>query len=120
MIAFAKADNIIHEREREFILAIASRIGVTQDEVSTIFEQPHMPVVFSTELERVAHFHRLLLLMNIDQKTDQAEVDALRNYGLRLGIRAEAITQILHEMNDYEEKIIPSTRIVEIFKRFYN
>ncbi len=120
MIAFAKADDLIHDREREFILTIANRMGINEQEVSEIFEQPHQPAVLTTELERVTHFHRLLVLMYVDEDIDQAEVDALRNYGLRLGIRAEAITQILNEMHDYEDKLIPSERMITIFKRFYN
>ena len=120
MIAFAKADNIVNEKEKEFILAVASRMGIKADEVSTIFEQPHKPRTFATELERITHFHRLLLLMHIDQNADLAEANALRNYGLRLGIRAEAITQLLDEIQTAENHMIPSQRIIEIFKKFYN
>lgn len=120
MIALAKADDIVHEREREFILAVANRMGVTAAQVGEIFEKPYTPKVFSTELERITQFHRLVLLMNVDQDTHTVEIEAIRNYGLRLGIRPEAITQILNEMENYENKMMPSDRIVEIFKRFYN
>lgn len=120
MIALAKADNNIHEREYQFILAVADRLGVQKQEVAHLFENPLAPVVAKTELQRITQFHRLLLLMNVDQETHVVEVDAIRNYGLQLGIRPEAIEQILNEMNQYEDKMIPSTRLVEIFKRFYN
>ena len=77
-------------------------------------------MVFSTELQRITQFHRLLLVMNVDEQTHFIEIDALRNYGLKLGIRPEALEQILGEMGNYEGKLIPSERLVEIFKRFYN
>lgn len=120
MIALAKADNNIHEREYQFILAVADRLGVQKQEVAHLFDNPLTPVVAKTELQRITQFHRLLLLMNVDQETHVVEVDAIRNYGLQLGIRPEAIEQILNEMNQYKDKMIPSSRLVEIFKRFYN
>ena len=120
MIALAKADNHIDERERDFIMAIAKRLGVYEAEVSTIFEQEYTPKAYATELERITQFHRLILLMNVDQKTQDVEITAIRNYGLRLGIRQEAVSQILGEMGDYEHSMIPSERLVQIFKRFYN
>jgi len=120
MIALAKADDHIDERERDFIMVIAQRLGVSKTEVSMIFEQEYIPKAYATELERITQFHRLVLLMNIDQKTEKAEINAIRNYGLRLGIRQEAVSQILEEMGNYEYNMIPSQRLVEIFKRFYN
>jgi len=120
MIALAKADDHIDERERDFIMVIAQRLGVSETEVSMIFEQEYTPKAYATELERITQFHRLVLLMNIDQKTEKAEINAIRNYGLRLGIRQEAVSQILEEMGNYEHNMIPSQRLPEIFKRFYN
>ncbi len=120
MLSLAKADNIMHEREYDFILVIAQRIGVSKEKVDELISNPLKSHVFSTELQRITQFHRLLLLMNVDQETHIVEVNALRNYGLKLGIRPEAIEQILNEMGDHENKMIPSGRLVEIFKRFYN
>ncbi len=120
MIAMAKADNHLHEREYKFILAVAKRLEVSKQEVDELIKNPLQKMVFSTELQRITQFHRLLLVMNIDEQTQFVEVDALRNYGLRLGIRPEAVEQILSEMGDYDNKLIPSERLAEIFKRFYN
>jgi uncharacterized tellurite resistance protein B-like protein len=120
MISLAKADETVHEREYEFILAVGVRLGVPKQEVDHLFKNPLASVVAKTELERITQFHRLLLLMNVDQETHIIEVDALRNYGLQLGIRPEAIEQILGEMGQYENKVIPSSRLIEIFQRFYN
>jgi len=120
MIALAKADSILHEREYEFILAVAERLGVAKNTVDELVESPVETPAFKTELQRITQFHRLLLLMNVDQETHIVEMDALRNYGLKLGIRPEAIEQILNEMETHENKMMPTERLVEIFKRFYN
>lgn len=120
MLAMAKADQTIHEREYDFILVVAERMGVSKTEVDALLENPQEQMVYKTELQRITQFHRLLLVMNIDEETHFVEIDALRNYGLKLGIRPEAIEQILNEMGDHQNKMIPSERLVEIFKRFYN
>lgn len=120
MLRMAKADNVIHEREYDFILVVAKRMGITKSEVDDLAENPQNKMVYTTEMQRLTQFHRLLLVMNVDDETHFVEIDALRNYGLKLGIRPEAVEQILGEMPDYEHKMIPSHRLVEIFKRFNN
>lgn len=120
MIALAKADNKLHEREYDFILAVAGRLGLSKEDVDQIHANPSKVNVLTTEMQRITQFHRLLLLMNVDQEIHDEEMDALRNYGLKLGIRPEAIEQVLNEMKEYENNMIPSTRLIEIFKRFYN
>ncbi|WP_396596966.1 TerB family tellurite resistance protein [Dokdonia sp. R86516] len=120
MLLMAKADNKLHEREYNFILQVAKRMNVSKKEVDALVENPQSKMVFKTEMQRLTQFHRVLLVMNVDEETQFVEIDTLRNYGLKLGIRAEAVQQILSEMADYEHKMIPSERLVEIFKRFYN
>lgn len=120
MIRLAMVDNKLDQAEYNFISSVAARLGVPQEEVEDLLEKPIEGSVFKTELERITQFHRLVLLMNVDRETHIAEVAALRNYGLKIGIRPEAIEQVLIEMGDYENKIIPNERLIEIFSRFYN
>lgn len=120
MIAIAKADSELHEREYDFIIAVAERLGLSKEDVDHIHANPSKVNVLKTEIQRITQFHRLLLLINVDQETHFAEMDALRNYGLKLGIRPEAIEQVLNEMEEHENNMIPSDRLVQIFKRFYN
>ena len=96
------------------------KVIFSKKEVDALVENPQSKMVFKTEMQRLTQFHRLLLVMNVDDETQFVEIDTLRNYGLKLGIRAEAVQQILSEMAEYEHKMIPSERLVEIFKRFYN
>lgn len=120
MIRLAMVDNKLDEREYDFISSVAQRLAVSEEELAALIVHPLSTGVYKTELERITQFHRLILLMNVDKETHIAEVDALRNYGLKIGIRPEAIEQVFNEMGDYEDKMIPSERLVEIFSRFYN
>ena len=59
-------------------------------------------------------------MMNIDLKTKDAEVAALRNFGLKMGIRMEIIDQVILRMDKYENKLIPTEELVRIFQTYYN
>jgi len=120
LILLAKADNKITISEYDFIKRMAKRMDVSAEEVDILFKNtlPSKPII--SEVDRITHFHKLTLLMNIDGKTHEKEEIMLRNFGLKMGIRPEAINQILLRMHQYEGNIIPSDEIIKIFKTFYN
>lgn len=119
-IFLAKADDKITEPEYNFMIRLAERMDVTKDVVDTLIDHPHPSKPIFSELERITHFHKLVLLMNVDRETHEKEVIVLRNFGLKMGIRPDTIDLILVEMNQHEDKIIPSQRLIEIFKSSYN
>lgn len=120
MIEFAKVDETIKEREFDFIMAVALQIGVSGDEVNTLVEQRVEKVTLRSESQRILQFHRLVLLMNIDQEIPESEIQGIRAIGLHMGIRREAIDTILKEMHKYPNKVIPPEELIAIFTRFYN
>ncbi len=120
LIILAHADEKLTDAEYEFILRLADRMDFTKEEVDALFENPHPSKPIFTELERITHFYKLVLVMNVDRETHPKEVIAIRNYGLKMGIRPGVIDQILARMEDYEDKIIPSEEIIKIFQTYYN
>jgi len=120
MIKLAKSDKILKEREFSFILAVANSLQISENEVNELVEKPAEKVIFKTESERILHFHRLVLVMNIDERTSLAEITALKNFGLHLGLPSEAVDEVFTKMDNYPNKIIPPNDFIEIFKRFYN
>ncbi|QIE58947.1 TerB family tellurite resistance protein [Rasiella rasia] len=120
LILIAKADDKITHGEYDFIQRIAERIGVTPKEVDELFHDPLPTKATFTELERITHFHRMVLLMNVDGETHEKEVQLLREFGLELGLRPGAVDQILVAMERYEHKIIPSQELLQIFNTYYN
>ncbi|TVZ51736.1 TerB family tellurite resistance protein [Dokdonia sp. Hel_I_53] len=120
MIAMAKADAVINDDEYEFILLVAHKLDVDKSKVDELIEKPIKKTVFKSEIERITQFHRLVLVMNVDAQIHPSETDTLRNYGLRLGVRPDAIEQILSEMKTHKNNMIPADRMVEIFKKYYN
>ncbi len=120
LITLAQADGIIDSAEHDFIHRIGSRMGLDFDAIEDLFENPQPSVPLFSEMERITHFHKLLLVMNVDRETHEKEVVALRNFGLKMGIRPGAIDQILLKMDQFEDKIIPAQELIAIFQSYYN
>ncbi len=48
------------------------------------------------------------------------EIHNIKDIGLRMGLRPEAIDTVLMEMHKYPNKVIPPKTLIAIFTRFYN
>lgn len=120
LIKLAKAENDVREMEFQFLLTIASQIGVTKDEFKKLFEQYIEFLPPKLEGDRIVQFHRLVLLMNIDNETSPSELQYIREAGIRMGLNPMATEKVLEEMNNYPNKVIPTERLIEIFKLFHN
>jgi hypothetical protein len=120
LIILAHADEKVTAGEYDFILRIAERLNIDKDEVDALFINPTPSKPLFSELERITHFYKLVLLMNVDLETHPKEVVAIRQFGLKMGIRPGVIDQILLRMDDFENKIIPSDELIRIFQTYYN
>ena len=120
MIELAKSDKKIKEQELSFILAVANTLEITNKEVHELIENPAEKVVMSSEPERILQFHRLILVMNIDEQTSMLETTAIKNFGLYMGLPAEAIDEVFSRMNDYPNRVIPPKDLIAVFTKFYN
>lgn len=119
-ILLAHADAKITPSEYDFILQLAERMDVSKVEVDLLFENPKPSKPLFNEIERISHFYKLVLLMNVDLETHQDEVVAIRNFGIKMGIRPGVFDQILVRMHQFENKIIPSEELIKIFQTYYN
>lgn len=120
LIVLAKADDKIMASEYDFILRIAARMEVSQSEVDKLIENPLPSLPLISEIERITHFHKLVLLMNVDWEAHSKEVEVVRNFGLKLGIRPGAIDRILTRTQEYENRVIPAEELIQIFQTYYN
>lgn len=120
LILLMKADNKMQEKEYDFIYIIASRLGIEEEDVELLFnkEIPFTPP--GKESERILQFHRLVLLMNIDNEQHPEEIVKIKELGVRMGLSPFAIDRILQIMNKFEDKIVPPNVLIDIFKTYYN
>jgi uncharacterized tellurite resistance protein B-like protein len=120
LIKLARCDQQVREQEYQFLLTIAQSLEVSQKDFDSLFENYIEFTPPESEFERILQFHRLVLLMNVDQETSDSELDFLRDIGIRTGLSPEATDKVLSEMNQYPNKVIPPGRLIEIFKEHYN
>ncbi len=121
MISLARADQEVKPPEFDFLWGVAEQLGVDRSDFETLFDAPVENIIPKTLLERILQFHRLVLLMNVDQGHQTfREIDKLHNIGLRMGLPPSAIDQVLALMHQYPDKVIPPHTLIGIFKAHYN
>ncbi|RDY60969.1 TerB family tellurite resistance protein [Flagellimonas nanhaiensis] len=120
MIAFARVDHSLKQSEYQFLLGVASNLGVNKDTFEDLLREKSPKVVLKSQPQRIVQFHRLLLLMNIDREQHKKEINKLYNIGLKMGLPPAAIGQVLEVMHNYPNKVVPPEVLIDIFKAHYN
>lgn len=120
MIAFARIDKTLKEIEYNFLLGVAKQLEITRDDFDYLLDNPVTHINLKSHSERIVQFHRLVLLMNLDENITNKELVRLHNFGLRMGLSHESICKVLDLMESFPNKIIPPDFLIDIFKIQYN
>ncbi len=120
MIAFARVDYTLKDSEYQFLRGVASNLGIEEKTFQKLLSEKSPKVTLKSQAERIVQFHRLLLLMNIDQEQHKKEINTLYNIGLTMGLPPSAIGQVLEVMHNYPNKVVPAQVLIDIFKAHYN
>ncbi len=120
LINMVKVDGRIRSAEVQLIEKLAGRMGVPKAEVIQLFESPMPSQTLYSEADRISHFYRLALVMQVDQEVHKFEITALKNFGLKMGIRPVVTEQIMNKMSEYPNGIVPPEELLKIFKIYYN
>ncbi len=124
MIAFAKHDKDIKNIEYNFLLGVAKQLEIEREDFEYLIKNPINYTHLKSHSERIVQFHRLVLLMNIEQEhgggNNSSGVIKLYNFGLRMGLSHESITKVLYLMESFPNKIVPPDVLIDIFKTQYN
>ena len=116
LIAFAESDAEIGDTEYGLLLGISRQLGVGQADFEGLFGQSERWVVPRSQLDRIVQFHRLVLLMNVDDNRHPEEIHRLHAIGMRMGLRPSAVQHVLTIMHRYPDKVIPPDVLISIFK----
>lgn len=120
LVKMAKADDKIRDIEFQFLLSLAAQMGVTKEDFKRLFEENIEFQPPRLESDRIIQFQRLILLMNVDLEIDEREMDYIKDLGIRMGLHPSATDTVLKEMYNYENKIVPPARLIEIFSTYHN
>lgn len=120
MIAFARVDNKIKPSEYAFLEQVATGLGIDKKIFEGLLEHKAEKKILKSQAERIVQFHRLVLLMNVDQEQHPDEIQKLHEIGLKMGLPPTAVLQVLEVMHHYPNKIIPPDVLLRIFTAHYN
>lgn len=120
MIAFAQTDANLKTIEYKFLLGVAKQLEISPEDFDYLIKYPVNYVHLKSHSERIVQFHRLVLLMNLDQDISTKELVKLHNFGLRMGLSHESINRVLDLMESFPNKIVPPDFLIDIFKIQYN
>ena len=120
MISFARIDQGIQESEYDFIFNVAQNLGVTKKAFDQLLHNTEETIIPERLSARLIQFHRLLLLMNIDQRQHLSEIKKLHEIGLKMGLPPSAIDEVLMVMREYPKNAIPPKKLIDIFKNHFN
>ncbi|OYQ36057.1 excinuclease ABC subunit B [Flavobacterium cyanobacteriorum] len=120
MIAFAKIDGQIHEREYQFLSIVAAQLKVEPDAFKSLFSDTPEKVVVKSEHQRILQFYRLALLMHADGILHDNEQVAIREMGLNMGLSPFAMKSVLLEMQKSPTGLIDPDILLALFRAQHN
>jgi uncharacterized tellurite resistance protein B-like protein len=120
MIAFAKVDGQVHEREFQFLTIVAQQLRVDKDVFENLFRQPADKVIIKSEHQRILQFYRLALLMQADGVLHDNEQVAIREMGINMGLSPFAMKGVLVEMKRSPTGMIDPDMLLALFRAQQN
>lgn len=120
MIAFAKIDGQVHQREYDFLSLIASQLKIEHTLFESLFEKEAPKVIIKSEQQRILQFYRLALLMHADGVLHDNEQVAIRQMGINMGLSPFAMRSVLAEMQKSETGLIDPEMLLALFKAQQN
>ncbi|RLD77952.1 MAG: TerB family tellurite resistance protein [Bacteroidetes bacterium] len=120
LIKLSRCDHEVREKEYTFLLSIAQSLHVSKEDFDHLFDEYIEFTPPESEFDRILQFHRLVLLMNIDKKTSEKELNFIKDISIHLGLNPMATNKVLDTMHLYPNKVIPAEKLIEIFKEQYN
>lgn len=121
LMELANIDGKMVEREFSFLWAIANQLGITDKAVFDAIMIADIDFVPpENEYERILQFQRMVLMMNVDEKTTPAELTYVREMGMKMGLNTMAVSTVLREMKNYPNHMMPPDDLIAIFRRHHN
>lgn len=122
LINLSKSDKDFDNKEFAYILTVAEKLGLDQDQFETLVRtQADVKITAPpSEHERMRIFYYLLFLMKIDQKITEEETELVHHFGFRLGFSRAMINDFIDLIRDYREDKVPREKMLNIIRKYNN
>lgn len=122
LLMLAEADDHDHDLELIFINKVASRLGVTEEEVSHMDKNPQTVtfIIPKREHERMEILYDLLFLMKFDQHVDVEEIELIHRLAFRMGFRPTMTQEMIEVMKQHIGQLVPKESLLTIIRKYMN
>ncbi len=114
LLAVASSDGCLDNMEIDYILSMAQRYNISEDELKTIKDNPeaydYEPPV--DDREKFDHLHHLVSMMLIDGKVHDQEKEVCKRFARSLGLKEEFVDDFIDVLNDDPQRKIPTNLII--------
>jgi hypothetical protein len=120
MMTVALADGELNENEKEIIILLAKRIGITPSEMSLVNQNPdriefYNPQSYSLKVEQL---YDLVQIMLFDGEFNAKEYTACGMIAISLGLNTEVVDSIVRKILAKVNNDVPLNVVPEILKEF--
>jgi hypothetical protein len=116
----ACADNVLTEEEIVYIKNVAERLGVGIHELSNFdSSEPELDLP-KHEFKIYGLFHRLAIIIMVDNEIHEKERQYCFNLGIRMGLHPNAIMEIIDFVVKHGSMKTTPEEVMGIFKKYMN
>ena len=115
----ASADRVLSKAEMIFIRNVAERLGVSMAELENVDPtiEPEL-ILPDREYKIYALFHRLAIIVMLDNEIDDRERHFIFNLGIKMGLHPNAIQEILEVISVRGALSVSPSQISAIFAKY--
>lgn len=116
----ACSDEILTEVEAVFIRNVAMYLGVSDDELSNFDTTEPTLELPDREYKTYALFHRLAIVVMIDNELNEKERQYCFNLGVKMGLHPNAVGEIIDYVSSKGTFDALPAEVMGIFKKYLN
>jgi len=122
LIKMVTIDNKIDPIEKKFLGDIANQLGLLQEDIATIIENPEEFALKppAAEEDRMRILYYLLFMMRVDGEIPPEEEKLCYKAGLRLGFNEQLTGDMIRIMKTHLDEDIPPEAMINVVKKYLN
>ncbi|HEY3404406.1 MAG TPA: TerB family tellurite resistance protein [Ohtaekwangia sp.] len=114
----ACADNVLTKVEAVYIKNVAERLGIKSEELLNFEQNEPKLELPDREYKIYALFHRLAIIIMIDNTMSDRERHYCFNLGIRMGLHPNAIGEIIDHIETRGSMDVMPAEIMNIFRKY--
>jgi len=121
LINLSRADGAEAPSEVNFINSVADRLEISPEDLQNI-RAKNKNITFTPPddvYKLMMQYHRLMLLMGIDRIIAEEEMDFCFELGSKMGLKIEAIKEVIEIVIENPRHILTVDEIERIFYKYY-